>query len=299
MSRLGRDLPRTAAARAADRRRAPGRALGVRLRLAAARPAGQEPRLLRRPQQHRRATSSSSPSASCCCRRWSARPGGPGRGIQPDRLPGAPPDPGRGDGRGLLRRGREADLHQPDRADHPRRARLRRRRRLRPAAGRVSYPSLLDVLAVAPVVFLVIFFFFSDTSKLILPQSNASALGVRVPSKTPVVEVIFDEFPTATLLDGQRPDRRPALPPLRRAGPAVHLVPEQHHGRRLHRSRRARDHDRQQPERQHPADRLGPAEQHLQPARRRLPPPRQGGGHPGLSRRRCAARCSDPASSPG
>ena len=40
-------------------------------------------------------------------------------------------------------------------------------------------PSLLDVLAVAPVVFLVIFFFFSDTSKLILPQSNASALGVR------------------------------------------------------------------------------------------------------------------------
>ena len=50
----GRDLPRTAAARAADRRRPPGRALGVRLRLAAARPAGQEPGLLRRPQQHRR-----------------------------------------------------------------------------------------------------------------------------------------------------------------------------------------------------------------------------------------------------
>ena len=64
-------------------------------------------------------------------------------------------------------------------------------------------PSLLDVLAVAPVVFLVIFFFFSDTSKLILPQSNASALGIDVPSKTPVVEVIFDEFPTATLLDPQ------------------------------------------------------------------------------------------------
>ena len=62
-------------------------------------------------------------------------------------------------------------------------------------------PSLLDVLGVAPVVFLVIFFFFSDTSKLILPQSNANALGIRVPSKTPVVEVIFDEFPTATLLD--------------------------------------------------------------------------------------------------
>ena len=61
--------------------------------------------------------------------------------------------------------------------------------------------SLLDVLAVAPIVFLVIFFFFSDTSKLVLPQENASALGIKVPSTTPVVEVIFDEFPTATLLN--------------------------------------------------------------------------------------------------
>jgi hypothetical protein len=70
--------------------------------------------------------------------------------------------------------------------------------------------SLLDVLAVAPVVFLVIFLFFSDTSKLVLPQSEASALGVTVPSRTPVVMVIFDEFPTATLLDrsGKQIDSR-------------------------------------------------------------------------------------------
>jgi hypothetical protein len=70
--------------------------------------------------------------------------------------------------------------------------------------------SLLDVLAVAPVVFLVIFLFFSDTSKLVLPQGEASALGIRVPSHTPVVVVIFDEFPTATLLDrqGRIDDRR-------------------------------------------------------------------------------------------
>lgn len=70
--------------------------------------------------------------------------------------------------------------------------------------------SVFDVLAFAPLVFLAVFLFFSDTSKLILPQSEASALGVRVPSRTPVVEVIFDEFPTATLLgrDGRIDARR-------------------------------------------------------------------------------------------
>jgi len=70
--------------------------------------------------------------------------------------------------------------------------------------------SLLDVLAVAPIVFLAIFLFFSDTSKLILPQPDAGALGVRVPASTPVVMVIFDEFPTATLLtrDGKAIDAK-------------------------------------------------------------------------------------------
>ena len=100
-----------------------------------------------------------------------------------------------------------------------------------------------------------------------------------------------------------RPDRRPALPSLRGAGAAVDLVPEQHHRRRLHRARRARDHDRQQPQRQHPADRLRSAEQHLQPARGRLPPPRQGGGHPGLPgvavRRGAAAPPALPPEEPG
>lgn len=64
---------------------------------------------------------------------------------------------------------------------------------------------LLDVLALAPLVFAVIFLFFSDTSKLVLPQENASALGSRVESDAPVVLVVFDEFPTATLM---RPDGR-------------------------------------------------------------------------------------------
>jgi hypothetical protein len=60
---------------------------------------------------------------------------------------------------------------------------------------------LLDVLTPAPIVFLVLFIFFSDTHKLIFPAEDASALGVKVPSKTPVVEVVFDEFPTATIME--------------------------------------------------------------------------------------------------
>jgi hypothetical protein len=68
---------------------------------------------------------------------------------------------------------------------------------------------LLNVLSVAPVVFLVIFLFFSDTSELVLPQDEAGALGVRVPSRVPVVMVVFDELPTATLMDDRgRLDRR-------------------------------------------------------------------------------------------
>jgi Sulfatase len=60
---------------------------------------------------------------------------------------------------------------------------------------------LLDVLTPAPIVFLVIFIFFTNTHKLIFPAENASALGVKVPSNTPVVEVLFDEFPTATIMN--------------------------------------------------------------------------------------------------
>ena len=66
------------------------------------------------------------------------------------------------------------------------------------------------MLTPAPIVFLVLFIFFSDTHKLIFPAEDASALGVKVPSNTPVVEVVFDEFPTATLMDpsGKRIDAR-------------------------------------------------------------------------------------------
>jgi hypothetical protein len=69
---------------------------------------------------------------------------------------------------------------------------------------------LLDVLTPAPIVFLVLFIFFSDTHKLIFPAENANALGVKVQSDTPVVMVVFDEFPTATIMEpsGRRIDAK-------------------------------------------------------------------------------------------
>jgi hypothetical protein len=60
---------------------------------------------------------------------------------------------------------------------------------------------LLDVLTPAPIVFLVLFIFFTNTHKLIFPAENANALGVKVPSNTPVVMVVFDELPTATIMN--------------------------------------------------------------------------------------------------
>lgn len=81
--------------------------------------------------------------------------------------------------------------------------------------------SLLDVLAFAPVVFLVIFLFFSDTSKLVLPQDDAGALGSEVKADAPVVIAIFDELPTATLMasDGSVDARRfPNFAALERQG---------------------------------------------------------------------------------
>ncbi len=69
---------------------------------------------------------------------------------------------------------------------------------------------LLDVLTPAPAVFLVLFIFFSNTHKLIFPAEDASALGVKVASNTPVVLLVFDELPTATLMEpsGQRIDAK-------------------------------------------------------------------------------------------
>jgi hypothetical protein len=60
--------------------------------------------------------------------------------------------------------------------------------------------SVADVLTPAPLIVLVVFLFFSDASELVLPKSEAKAAQIQIRSRTPVVEVVFDEFPEGTLM---------------------------------------------------------------------------------------------------
>jgi hypothetical protein len=61
-------------------------------------------------------------------------------------------------------------------------------------------PSMLTVLSPAPVLFLVFFLFFSDVSKLVLPEEEAT-VEASVGGDTPVVFVVLDEFSGLHLLD--------------------------------------------------------------------------------------------------
>lgn len=60
--------------------------------------------------------------------------------------------------------------------------------------------NLLDILIAAPLVILVIFVFFSNTSRVIFPSEERTSLGASVKSDTPVVMIVFDEIGTDTLL---------------------------------------------------------------------------------------------------
>ena len=64
---------------------------------------------------------------------------------------------------------------------------------------------LLDYAAVAPVVVLVVFALIAPTSTLIWGQPAAAAEPVALPVEptAPVVMIVFDEFPVATLIDEQ------------------------------------------------------------------------------------------------
>jgi hypothetical protein len=61
-------------------------------------------------------------------------------------------------------------------------------------------PAILTVLSPAPLVFLFVFLVVSPVSKLVLPGDEARAASVTVPSKAPVVVILFDEFAGWTLL---------------------------------------------------------------------------------------------------
>lgn len=58
----------------------------------------------------------------------------------------------------------------------------------------------LRILAAAPLVFLAVFLFFSSTSRLIWEPEAQVATNVEVGRDAPVVEVVFDEFPLASIL---------------------------------------------------------------------------------------------------
>ncbi len=63
--------------------------------------------------------------------------------------------------------------------------------------------SFMSVLTPAPLVFLVLFLFISPVSKLTL-EGDASAKSIGGVAPIPVVMVVFDEFPSTSLLDGKR-----------------------------------------------------------------------------------------------
>jgi hypothetical protein len=60
--------------------------------------------------------------------------------------------------------------------------------------------TFVTVLAAAPILFLFLFLFDSPVSKLVFPE-QAEAKTVAISSRTPVVLIVFDEFPTVALMN--------------------------------------------------------------------------------------------------
>ncbi|MEK6276729.1 MAG: sulfatase-like hydrolase/transferase [Actinomycetota bacterium] len=60
---------------------------------------------------------------------------------------------------------------------------------------------VLAISTLAPLVFLVLSFSSGDRDRLIFPEGDARAEAAQLSSRTPVVEVVFDGLPTATLMN--------------------------------------------------------------------------------------------------
>jgi hypothetical protein len=63
--------------------------------------------------------------------------------------------------------------------------------------------SFLTVLAPAPLIVVALFLFNSPVSTLLTPEDTLAAPAAAVESRAPVVLLVFDEFSTIALLDGQ------------------------------------------------------------------------------------------------
>lgn len=72
--------------------------------------------------------------------------------------------------------------------------------------------SLADILTVAPVVILIVFIFFSQSSELITGSGDAELLDVQVGNPAPVVMVVFDEFPAGSLMTPEDEVNRKRFP---------------------------------------------------------------------------------------
>jgi Sulfatase len=64
-----------------------------------------------------------------------------------------------------------------------------------------SARTFLTVLGAAPLLFLALFLLDSPTSKLVISSGTAQAAAIRVRATTPVVFLLFDEFPVIDLQD--------------------------------------------------------------------------------------------------
>ena len=63
---------------------------------------------------------------------------------------------------------------------------------------------LMKVVSLGPLVVMASFMFFSGASKLLFPADTLTGpIGVTVGNAVPIVIVVFDEFPVASIIDGE------------------------------------------------------------------------------------------------
>ena len=120
--------------------------------------------------------------------------------------------------------------HVGTRPDRPRGgtgAAGRRRSGSARSAYRAGTRLFVSYLAVANLFFLGSFFFLSPTSELVAGGSSGDLGDVSVPTlRAPVVVIVLDEFPAATLMRADGSLNDDAVSGLRRAGVGEHLVPQ-------------------------------------------------------------------------
>ena len=79
----------------------------------------------------------------------------------------------------------------------------------------------LRFLSIAPFAFAALFLFASPVSQMAFADGARTAEGVTIDDPPPIVMVVLDELPTASLLDAGRHGRRRPVPQLRRASPTT------------------------------------------------------------------------------